>query len=82
MNAHLYAHIVITLFAIGCFYYNVMRIRTDVYEMRTEYLAMLKKEVEQVHDCFDKWQATIDVLDASIKLNNEILDAWEGDQEE
>lgn len=82
MNAHLYAHIIIVLFGIGCFYYNVMRIRTDVDEMRTEYLDMLKKEVEQVHDCFDKWQETIDALGDSIKLNNEILNTWERDQEE
>lgn len=82
MNAYLYAHIVIILFATGCFFYNVMRIRTVVDEMRTEYLDMLKKEVEQVNDCFDKWQATIDALGDSIKLNNEILDAWERDQEE
>lgn len=82
MSSHLYAHIIITLFAIGCFYYNVMKIRADVDEMRTAYLDMLKKEVEQVHDCFDKWQATIDALDNSIKLNNEILDARKGNQEE
>lgn len=78
----MYGYIVIVLFALGCVYYNVMRIRTDVYEMRTEYLDMLKKEIEQVNDCFDEWRATIDALDNSIKLNNEILNARKGDQEE
>ena len=80
MNAHLYAHIVITLFAIGCFYYNVMRIRTDVDEMKTEYLDMLKKEVELTNECFDKWQKTVDALNDSIKPNNEILEVLKNER--
>lgn len=82
MSAHIYGYIVIVLFALGCVYYNVMRIRTDVYEMRTEYLDMLKKEVELTNECFDKWQKTVDALNDSIKPNNEILDAWKEGQEE
>lgn len=53
---------------------SIAKIEADIEAMRHEYLDIIKQKVEQVNGCFDHWQETIDSLDRSVGLTNDLLE--------